>query len=268
MYYNIFFKMLKIKINPLPQCSGIQHNAMERALTTEQIIEHNLRISDKYHNLQYFISSMSAWFKNNPEKNFKDAELMLRHAKFETHLFAKKMSKAQQDYLSGDGKRQIKLSHNEIPKTYECIYSCRPAKYALEEVLSVWSSYEENLNALEDTGTVFVDGDGEIDQLEQLDKDEAYKKLGDDEKELSKKILDATGLLEFIEISVEETLEQVINQIKEQYGKEPEPLLYGIKKNGGPIFAFTINKKIVHNIGYAIFYDDDGTKIIEIVQLS
>ena len=62
-------------------------------------------------------------------------------------------------------------------------------------------------------------------------------------------------------------LENIINDIKNIFGKEPEENLIGMNYDGSPIFAFTIYNKIVSDIGFSITHDKYGNKIINLINL-
>ena len=76
--------------------------------TPEQICDDNLKMTDKCHNLEYFIFASQAWMKMNPTKNYQDFEKFLRDNNFKINLDnnkrLSKMFKKLQTNLTKSGK--------------------------------------------------------------------------------------------------------------------------------------------------------------------
>lgn len=206
----------------------------------EQICWHNLKISDEFYNLNYFIYAAIGWLKLNPTKNYQDLEKELRERNFNTHLIAKKP--------------QIKQNID-----YECIFSCRPKQLALEELLKEWPSYEENFNNLSKAESMKVTNidnkDSSIQKLNETQINE-YELLSQNKKKiLIEKILANNYLKEIVEIC------------KKQFGKIPKQKIVGLSEKGGPVFALFIDDKLLSNIGFVIECDKTNEKVIKLFDL-
>jgi hypothetical protein len=89
------------------------------------------------------------WFKFYPGQTFVDLEEWLRKNHFITYLFASKIRCGGTTLRRANGEQDPTLK-------YAIWFSCRPAPYALQEVLQHWKTYEENLEALEYAGMEFT----------------------------------------------------------------------------------------------------------------
>lgn len=226
--------------------------------TDEDVVIHNLRTADDAHNLQYFTMSQLGWFKlYNNNTTYYDFEIFLRENNFNTHLFAHKLS------VDVEKKDKFHLAYpntkidDEINKQlkYECFYSCRPKKYALDEVLQNWKSYEENLNALKISGHICISDESKKDIFTK--KDIIFS-----ENEINVSELIGENKLKIIAkyVSIQDSLNDIISDIKERTGKTPSPKLIAMHQDGSPIYALVVDKQIMSNIGYCIRYvkNDDG----------
>jgi hypothetical protein len=247
----------------------ITFEKVPESMTTDDVVLHNLRESDKYLHLQMFIISAQAWFSNNKGKSFQELEKYLRDNNFNTHLIAKepttnKVSNANNYYLmSPDTKKE-----DETLK-YECIYSCRPKEYALKELKEHSASYEENFKKLKVSGQLGIRDDKTIDEdFKEIDEktSQTTKKLSEKEKTHVDFVTECKKLIKIEESTSEDILQKVLTQIKERFGKEPNTALVSMGK--GPIFGFTINNKIVSNVGFTIYHNETGKKVTEVVELS
>jgi hypothetical protein len=140
--------MIKIALKPKEENDNI-----------EELVLHNMKITDEMLNLELFAGSALAWFAINKGKTYIDLELFLRKNNMNTHLYAKpiKLEKGLTLYVPhGPKGTTLTMQGPKDNLIHECIYSCRPKPFALMEVLSVWSSYEENLNELSKAGSLII----------------------------------------------------------------------------------------------------------------
>jgi hypothetical protein len=226
-----------------------------------EIVWHNLKQSDENYNLQVFIAASTAWLKLNPTKSYQDLEKELRDRDFNTHLIAKK-SILKENYLiiiCND----YKCENFE----YECIFSCRPKQSALNELLATWKSYDENFEKLAYTGNVCIDNNN---PLNINDRNKTII-LNDQMKNLFQLIENNKKMVLFKDITVEEILNDLINDIKDKYGKDPEHKLFGMTSNGGPIMVLTVDNSIVSDVAYTIEYtkfeNNECQKVIKLINL-
>jgi hypothetical protein len=233
----------------------------ENPVTNNQneIVWHNLKQADNNLDLNIFCAASYAWLKINPDKSFQDLEFELRKRDFNTHLIAKK------PHLNKDFKIVMQNKYKCEKFLYECIYSCRPKKYAIKELLETWNSYDENFQNLASTGTICPD---EIEvNPDNINDGGVTKYYNDETMNNLKLIMDMKKMVYIDKLNVDDIIEATIYSIKEKYGEEPTHSLYGMTNSGGPIIVFTIDNKIVADIGYTIGYNTQGNKIINIIKL-
>lgn len=224
----------------------------------DEIVWHNLRIADEIYKLELFISSSMGWFRLNPTKNFRDFELALREKNINTHLYAKKTLPTSGMKLCSPNKSVTDAME------YECIYSCRPKEYALAEVLKFWPTYEENLLALEKSGSLNI-----IDKKDcDIQKNKEFKKFDNVEQQISEELCNCTKKIMVITRSTEECIDEIFQFSKTKYGKEPDMKVIGLAKTGGPIFGFYIEDNLISNLGLIVQYNKNGEQEKEIIDLS
>lgn len=233
--------------------------------TPEMVVWHNLHECDVNHNLGYFVASSMGWFKLYPTASLQDFERELRQRDYNTHLFGKKPL----DEMVQKGNYIIKSPNksDETLKQYECIYSCRPKQYAIEEVLTNWKSYEESFEKLAETGFITV-----IDMKKEKKEDiqvgdEHLHILNDSERTKNNFISDNTKKINFITISINDYLSDLIKSITTKFGKAPEQKLVGLTRNGGGIMGLFIDDELVSDIGITMERNQKMELIIGAVKL-
>lgn len=232
----------------------ITYNDVSPTEDPSEIAFHNMKVGDEMLNLNVFIGGQLGWIMANPTKNFQDLEKELRKRNFNTHLIARKVSAELTNY-------KLTLHGKDDPTEYlyECISSCRPKKYAMEELLKEWKSYDENLEALKYAGVVTI-----IDEKDIGKKNTEKISESNPIQLVSKNKLKVSYKLE----TVDETIDGIYTDAKVKYGKEPTTVLYGMSHSGGPIMAFVIDNVIISNIGICIEHDSSGNKIIRLVTIT
>lgn len=232
-----------------------------------EIAFHNMKVGDDVHNLGLFIGGQSGYFNANPDKTFQDLELELRERNFNTHLIAKHPSV---DTTSGKFILGMRQSNGKITTDgyiYECITSCRPRNYALEEVLQTWKTYEENFEALKEAGTVMVTNSKMTEEeLNNEVIDNGTTKVIDNKNPIN---LMSENKVKAIAtyVPASEVIDNICKQIFEKTGKQPTLSMCSINERGGPILAITLDNKIVSNVGLCIEYDSNGAQIMKLVNL-
>ena len=199
------------------------------------------------------------------KNNCEDLEKLFRKLDCNTHIIAKSPSIYKNTKLIDPIDRNNEDRNKQLK--YEGIYSCRPKEYALKELLDSWKSYEENFSELKFCGVINIDNDIDMKNIKELNKEKI--EIFDDNKKTDIQLIIENKLLIIVEkISTEDYLKDIIKDIKNIYGKEPEEKLIGMKYDGSPIFAFIIDKKIVSDIGFSITHDKYGNKISILVNLN
>lgn len=221
--------------------------------TDEDIVMHNMKIADDIHNYEYFHMSQIGWFKlsQNKNANYYHLEIFLRENNFNTYLCARTPKTIHNNNLMYPNSEPGDEINKKI--IYDCVYSCKPQKYALTEVLQNWKTYEENLDALKLAGFI----KSELDDIGKLITENKLKIIAK-------------------YVSIHETLEELITDIKERHGKRPAHELVATLPDGSSVYALMVYKKIVCNIGYCVHntthndkkYDENIEKSISLVNLN
>lgn len=123
---------------------------------------------------------------------------------------------------------------------YECIYSCRPEKYALIEIKQDWKSYEENFDMLRYAGTLVTK---DKDLKSYTDVNPSQKSILFDESELTvyNLILTNKKKLFYKRIPHDQHLHNTITNFKKIHDKEPETRIVGMLITGNPVITLMHN---------------------------
>jgi hypothetical protein len=103
-----------------------------------------LMIADKIGYLNLVCQTVFEYVNNNPNIDLSDVERMLREHNCKSYLIAKPKCTSTSKYT-------ISKIHDEFKK-YVLNISVLGERESIEEILSVWNSYEENLEMLKHTG--------------------------------------------------------------------------------------------------------------------
>jgi hypothetical protein len=221
--------------------------------TIDEIIWHNIKEADSILNLNLFITSAMAWIENNPTKTFQDLERELRKRNLNTHLYAKEFEKKDNFVLTAPNKL--------FEPKYECIYSCRPPKYALEEIMQYWNSYEENFEKLALAGMLTVKSADDIQDREDC------VKFSETQQSYHDLITKCKKLIKITKITSREYIEKICTDIKNQTGKTPANKVIGMTSNGSPVFGMFIGDQLVSNIGFSVKYNSNCEPVLTLIDL-
>ena len=216
---------------------------------------HNMNVADKNLNLAFFISGAQGWMHANKDKSFSDLEKELRKRSFDTHLFAKKVHLSEGNKLCVPSRVEDTTEYK-----YECIFSCRPKKDALEEVLQHWKTYEENLEALKYAGCIGVK------DIDSLKGSPNVKHFDDIEAENLQAVCENKKRIIAEYKCAEKVISEINVTIKAHYGVNPTYKPLG-KSYNGPIYVAVVGNKIVSNVGYVEKKDKSGKIKLELVQV-
>ena len=198
----------------------IRLNDPPTEMTMNEISIHNLSKADKYLNLKFMIASSIGWLKANPDLNIRNLEEKFREKNFNTHII---------------------MAHDSI------VFSCKPKDKALNELLSYWTTYNDNFNALPPS--------------RMINEDILNESLNNDEESniaLNKKIL------EFIPLKPREVIERYREDILRAYDVEPTYEIASMTQDGRPIYVMTVNGKAASPFGITNSLDGD----IELVKFN
>jgi hypothetical protein len=197
--------------------------------------------------------------KTMKTNNFQELEKFLRDNNFDTYLFATKPTKYHVMYLKNELKNDLNALRPEVPE-YECIFSCRPKPYALEEVLMNWKSYEENFIALGTSGVASLQSDTNL-----LDDPSTYV-FTEKEKSIAEKLMDCEVLISIEKIDPNDFLISQSEIIRKRTGEVPSHVKIGSMPPDTEIFGLFVENKLASPYGYSITYKNNE-KFIAIVDV-
>ena len=146
------------------------------------------------------INAITGWFKSNPDSITTDLEKKLREDNLDIHLIAAEPNIDTRYY-------KMVLPYN---MSQECdkmiLFSCRPEKKGLEEVLRHSTSYEENFERLNNAGIII---DKSTTEIKEEEKD--FEEQTDFDK-----LKNVSGLVELKVESYEEVFNGCIKFFKEK----------------------------------------------------
>jgi hypothetical protein len=218
-----------------------------------KIALHNMKCADEMLNLEIFIGASNGWLKCNPSKNYKDLEQELRRHNFNTHLIASEYKIDDPDRFDDSISEFCGKSKKPI-YSYKCIFSCKPKQYALAEVLTHSSSYEENLEKLNETSLEII-----YENISYLKKDLDMSLIN----KLSKNIIKCV-------INSKQCIDDEMTKLRKD-GHDPILSLCGMTRGcggGAPIFGIMVNGKLASDMGIITEVDYDGQISSKIVKLS
>ena len=216
----------------------------------------NIKKIAPYHDLNLVLNACMGWFKTNPHLKTTDLEKKLRDEKIDIHIISAENKIDETKYKS------ILPFDMEKECSRMMIFSCRPEKEGLEELLTHAKTYEENFNRLNECGLICPKELG----------NKSSKNFFDDSNQMDKntpigKLRSVWGKVKIIEEKLEDVFNSCSNFIKEKYKVEPELKVYGIAKDGSAISVLIHNKNIVCPIGVMISYNKEGEKLMKYVNI-
>lgn len=213
--------------------------------TKEDIVLHNIKISDEYKNTESLIYSFMGWFINDDTRTFQDLEKLLRDNNLDTHLIAKKIDACD----IPEGTKITIPNNNVLNEEYGffnniLLTSCRPKQEALDELMKYHKSYEENFKELRRTGSIF-----KTNELLTHAQDEGIKD-----------IINCTKKYKFIKYSNIEALGYIIEDLEKQFGTKPTKTEVG--KNGDKIVYGLVIDGMIRS---PILFSQDENNNVELI---
>lgn len=207
----------------------------------EDIIWNNLKIADETHNLKFFCLASMGWLILHQDKNYYDLENELRERNFATYLIAKEFEE-ESDYCLG-----LPLFHSMREMNnfkYECLFSCRPPPYAMQELLEHSDSYEENLEKLKISGSIF--SRKETPTKPPHPQEDAIQYFTENEIDEGEAI--QLGLKKLVkrEYTDSQYFLKVKEDITNHFGKEPQLRILGFTRSKNyPLLAFVVGGQVI-----------------------
>lgn len=225
----------------------------------EEVCWNNLKKADHMLNQKFMMMSVVGWFRLHPDKNYQDLEKEFRKRDMDTHIVAREVKLKEGIRLSILGK------HDKREYKYEGMLSCRPKEYALKELLTFHDTYEENFDMLPQTGILMTNNEN-IDLLRPVSEEEIAN-ADKDEIDKSDLIQYNKTIIDYVDMTVEEFLNEETERIISKYNVEPTRTVVGINGMGMPIYGFVLDDTIVSSYGYCTFNVKDGRTVQTIICL-
>jgi uncharacterized protein YfiM (DUF2279 family) len=237
----------------------VSYQPIDHTVQPVEIAIANMRSADQTYDSSLFVAASNGWLRamNAVSKtNYKDLEIYLRAHAFNTHLFPKKVPVKKNQfigiqYIDGDS----------TVYTYQCIVSCRPLCYAVEELLSVWPSYEESFKNLSKAGML-------MSKQTNYSADRSFTQhIGTKADYLGAVSMNqCMATIQYIE--ADQVIGDLEKAIREKYGKDPVLKPVAKTDQGELVMAFTVGGQVVDKNGIVICVDASGKKMVEMVELS
>ncbi len=221
----------------------------------DDIAIHNIVQSDKFKNLPAFCQSTVGWLRNDPNRNYQDLELLLRHLDLDTHLIAQ-----PKETINIENFKITIPSKTNDTDSYDYVLwtSCKPREEAIKELLTYHTSYEENFECLSRTGCLTnIDRDFDINKISE----NTNNSRSDSDSNNEKQIANSELKYEFVSMSTIDSLNIIIKDLMKKYNEEPQKMVCG-KYGESDVYALVINGEIISPIGW-IQYAPDNIELID-----
>jgi len=224
---------------------------------------HNIQTAAELYNVQFVSSACLGWLRANPAKRTVDLEKELRTHNVPVHLIAT-------PHKPKEGLVLKPLFPDSVTPTYELLYSCRPDKYAIEEIEGIWSNYDENVEHLPEAG-VLCGGVSEGEYVPPL----LHAEEGENVENSGLKALrtnDHTNAMmyNYVKLSYHQVtqaelggdLNDQMEHARKTFGQEPEARVIGMAGDGSAVTAYVIDGKLISELGTLI--GAGKTKVIHV----
>lgn len=227
--------------------------------TAEEISIHNIKTTDKFKKIDYLEISCISWLKLDSKRNYQDLEKLLRDLNLNTYIIAQPIDKIPNGLELG--LPNLEQTNNKFE--YVAKILCGSKEDMINEILRFHSSYEDNYECLNKTGCLKT-------IKKQTDKEEEEKISNKNGVVEIKNVLESKLKLEFRYLKPIESINFVIADLTNKYGKKPEEIACG-EINGNKVYGLVLNGNIVSPIGWIKkninkkidIIDDDNNEIVD-----
>lgn len=237
----------------------INYKEPEELETPDDVALFNIKISDKYKKSDYLELSCISWLKIDSNRNYRDLEQLFRHYNLNSYIIAQSISEIpnglriakpnetktqtqNQDNLENKLEMDLKIKTDQKELKYIAKIICADPNDSMRELLKHHLSWEDNYNCLEFAGCLMT-----IEH--ETNKEEDNKTVQIQGADEIKKILDCKLKLDLEYYTVEESIDFIINDLANKYGKKPEKNICG-EVGTNKVWALMINGEIVSPIGW------------------
>lgn len=233
----------------------INYKEPEQLESPDDIAIYNIKICDKYKKPDYLELSSISWLKIDPKRNYQDLEQLFRHLNLDSYIIAQTIQNIPQGLRIGrpnepnltkntENTENTKNTENTEQDELEYIakITCMGKDALMSELLKYHTTWEDNYKCLEKTGCLMA-----LKQETSKEEEENIAQTkGIDEV---KKLLECKLKLDLKYYSVEESIDFIIEDLTNKYGKKPEKIICGeIETN--KVWALMVDGQIVSPIGW------------------
>ena len=216
----------------------INYKEPESTESQDDIAEYNIKISNQYKKADYLEISCISWLKIDSKRDYQDLEKLFRHIQVDVWVIAQPITNIPNGLeLNYPNDNNSLESLNYVAKIL-----CKSNTDAINELLVYHSSYEENFNCLKKTGC-FMTIKQKLNALEE-DKLTNMKSVIE-----IKKVLDCKLKLDFTYLKSIESINFIIDDLINKYGKKPEEIACG-EINGNKVYGLVLDGQIASPIGW------------------
>lgn len=224
----------------------VNYKEPEQTETPDDIAIANIKICDKYKKADYLELSSISWLKIDSKRNYQDLEQLFRHLNLDSHIIALPIQNIPQGLRIGIPNEPNEQILTENNKTNELIYvakiTCMGKNDSISELLKHHTSWEENYECLEKTGCLMASKQ----KTSKEEEENIAQTKGVDEV---KRLLDCKLKLDLEYYSVGESIDFIIDDLTNKYGKKPEKIICG-EVGTNKVWALMIDGQIVSPIGW------------------
>jgi len=224
----------------------INYKEPEQLESPDNIAIYNIKMCDKYKKADYLELSSISWLKIDSKRNYQDLEQLFRHLNLDSYIIAQIIQNIPQGLKIGRPNEPNLTENTEDTKQNELEYiakiTCMGKNASMSELLKYHTTWEDNYECLEKTGCLMA-----LKQETSKEEEENITQTkGVDEV---KKLLECKLKLDLKYYSVEESIDFIIEDLTNKYGKKPEKIICGeIETN--KVWGLMVDGQIVSPIGW------------------
>lgn len=234
----------------------INYKEPEQTESKNDIAVYNIKICDQFKKADYLELSCISWLKIDSKRDYQDLEDLFRFENLDSYVIAQSVSNIPPGLEIGrPNKAETCLqdsnpiidahpdAQTESKLEFVVKITCMNKKDSFVELLKHHISWEENYECLKNTGCFMA-----IKQ-NTSDKEEEQKILQTKGVDEVKKLLNCELKLDFELYKSMDSINYIIGDLTNKYGKEPEKIICG-EIGTNKVWALMIDGQIISPIGW------------------
>jgi hypothetical protein len=216
----------------------INYKQPESTESKDEIAKYNIKICDQFKKADYLELSCISWLKNDSKRNYQNLEDLFRFENLESHVIAQLVSNIPPG-LKINLPNKVETEQNKL--VWVAKITCMNKKDSINELLKHHISYEDNYECLKDTGCFM--------SIKKDTLEEEEKILQTKNADEVKKLLNCELKLDFELFKPSDSINYIIQDAINKYGKEPEKIICG-EIGTNKVLALMIDGQIISPIGW------------------